>query len=100
MGRSGRPLRASDRLQLGITDTRDCFVRTDWAGIGKDNCECCATNTAGKARADCSRQVHQPTGVVWFLEKLSQVKATGGCLAHSAQPLSSCILHDRSRYRC
>jgi len=39
--------------------------RTDWAAIAKDGFACSVINTVAKARADSTRWVRQPTGVVW-----------------------------------
>jgi hypothetical protein len=54
-----QPIEANYRAGIG------CFVRTDWAGIGKGSSAYCATSTAAKARADCKRWARRPTGVVW-----------------------------------
>jgi hypothetical protein len=50
------------------------FVRTDWGGIGKGKCECCAISTAGKARADFSRRGSPANWRCLALEKLSCVR--------------------------
>src|SRR4051794_30862875 len=52
---------AADRNPLSGTSSA-VFAHTDWDGIALGNCGCCATNTAGRARADCSRQVRRATG--------------------------------------
>ena len=57
---------------------------------GKGNFAYCATHTAAKAGA-------QPAGspANWrcvALEKLSRVKVSGGCLAHSVKSFTPCLL--------
>jgi hypothetical protein len=52
----------------------DCFVCTDWAGIGKGGFACSVTNTAAKAGADSRRSVGLQTGVVSRWSRLSRVK--------------------------
>src|SRR3954466_1932806 len=68
-----------------------------WGRNREGNHECCATNTVGKARGDCSRQVRRLTGVVWRWEAQSG-EAAGGCMAHRFKPVPSGILRYRRRY--
>ena len=77
--------------------TLGCFVRTGWAGIRKDGFACCATSTAEKARADCSRAGSPANWRCIVLEKLSRVKLLE-IMAHGAKSFPACLVRRGSRY--
>ena len=65
----------------------------------QENCACCATNMAEKARADWSRAGSPANWRCVALEKLSQVRLLRRFLAHRAQSFPPGILRCRRRYR-
>jgi len=61
---SGLPRRISSQSKPTIKTGFDCFVHTDWAGIGKVSFAFSAINTAVKAGADLTLWICLQTGGV------------------------------------
>ena len=73
-------------------DSLVCFVRTDWGETGKGNCECCAINTAGKARAAFSRRGRQLTGAALHWKSSVGCWRVPGHTAPNHSRPASCVI--------
>jgi hypothetical protein len=64
MDSSGLPWRKSSQSKPTNKAGIDCFVHTDWAGIGKGSFAYSVINTAAKAGADSTGWIRLQTGGV------------------------------------
>jgi hypothetical protein len=98
MGWSGLPWPTDSRSKLTTTVGMAYFVRTDWAGIGKQLRVLCY-QYGGESRSGLDPVGSPANWRCVALEKLSGLTVSGRRLAHSAESFAAHFLRGRSRYR-